>query len=392
MNERELTAYRRDLASQLRERAGEVEDYVFDRIRALEEKREPEARGNLESLRRLIRPLIEYACVAIEGGEERCTAPPPVVIAHTRSVAWRPLPTWILHQHYLKAYNTFTKYLRRELSHSNGHADTALSQVLESTDIVFARLSETVGEEHERALREKGRSSEARRLERIEALLDGESMEAPDLDYDFGATHVGIVGTGNEVGEHIKRVARSLDGRLLLVQASPQKAWAWIGSRRGIAASEVEERLLTDRPASARMALGEGASGPAGWARTHREAAEALAVAQRNERAVVRYGQVCLLAAILGNPLVKRSLEENYLAPLANEKGRGGDIVTTLHVYFAAECNAKAASSILGASPQTVSNHLRRVEQCIDRPVASCSMELQAALLLANGSKEPTQD
>jgi diguanylate cyclase with GGDEF domain len=338
LNERKLTAYRRDLARQLREQAEEVENYVFDRIRALEEKREPEARGSLESLRRLIKPLIEYACVAIEEGEERCTAPPPAVITHARSVAWRPLPTRILQQHYFAAYTTFTRYLRRELGHPNGHPNTALFQVLESTDIVFARLSATVGEEHERALREKGRSSEARRLERIEALLDGEPMEASGLDYNFGATHVGIVGTGNEVGEHIKRVARSLDGRLLLVQASPQRVWAWIGSRRGISASEVEERLPTDCPASARLALGEAASGPAGWARTHREAAEALAVARRTERTVVRYGQVRLLAAILDNPLLKSSLEEDYLAPLANENGRGGDIVTTLRVYFAAEC------------------------------------------------------
>lgn len=392
MNERELTAYRRDLAGQLRERAGEVGDYVFDRIRVLEEKREPEARRNLESLRRLIRPLIEYACVAIEAGEERCGAPPPAVIAHARSVAWRPLPAWILQQHYLKAYNTFTRYLQRELGHASGHPDVALSRVLESTDIVFERLAETVGEEHDRALREKGRSSEARRLERIEALLDGELAEAPGMDYDFGATHVGIVGTGNEVGEHIKRVARSLDGRLLLVQASPQKIWAWIGSRRGISAPEVEERLLSGCPTSARISLGEAASGPAGWGRTHREAAEALAVAQRNERTVVRYGQVRLLAAILSNPLLKGSLEENYLAPLANGNGRGGDLMTTLRVYFAAECNGKAASAALEASPQTVSNHLQRVERCIGRPVASCSMELQAALLLTNGSKKPTRD
>jgi hypothetical protein len=377
--------YRRAVAGQLREESAEVEDYVFDRIRAREEGSEPERRRSFEGLRRLIGPLIEYACVAIEVGEERCPPPPPAVIEHARSAAWTPpLPPWVLQQRYLNAYNAFTRYLRCEASHPKGHTEAALSQVVESTDIVFERLCETVGEEHDRARQEKGRSSEARRLEQIEALLAGELMEAPGLDYDFGATHVGIVALGNEAGDHIKQVARSLGGRLLLVQASPQKAWAWIGSRGSISAPEVEERLLTDCPASARISLGEAASGLAGCHRTHREAEEALAVARRQNYTVVRYGQVHIFAAMLRNELIKRSIEERYLFPLANGNFRGGDLLTTLRAYFGANRNGIAAASALGVSSQTVSNHLRRIEERIGRPVASCGMELEAALLLAD--------
>jgi len=376
--------YRRALADQLRGEAGELEDYVFDRIRAREEASEPQRRRSFESLRRLIGPLIEYACVAIEVGEERCPPPPAVVAEHARSAAWTPLPTWILQQRYLNAYTAFKSYLQCKVSRPNGHTEAALAQVLGSTDLVFERLVATAGEEHTRALQRKGRSSGARRLETVEALLAGELLEARGLDYDFGATHIGIVGRGNEAGAHIKQIAHSIGSQLLLVQAGPQKVWAWIGTRRDISASELEERLRADCPASARISLGEAASGPAGWDRTHREAAEALAVACRQNQTVVRYGQVHIFAGILSSELMKRSIEERYLFPLANANFRGRDLLTTLRAYFAANRNGKAAAARLRVSPQTVSNRLKQVEKRIGRPVASCGMELEAALLLAD--------
>jgi hypothetical protein len=384
-------AYRRALANRLREHSHELEDYVFDRIRALEEKAEPQPHRNLEGLRQLIKPLIEYACIAIEEGEERCPSPPPAVIAHARSAAWHPLPTRVLQQRYLNAYTAFKKYVRCEVDCPEGHTEAALAQVLESTEIVFEHLSERVGEEHEEELRKKGRSREARRLEQVEGLLSGELMEAPGLDCDFGATHVGIVAVGSEAGEHVKQVAQSLGARLLLVQASPQKWWAWIGSRRGVSASEVEERLLTDCPASARISLGESASGLAGWGRTHREAAAALAVVHRLNRTVVRYGEEAIFAALLCDPLLKDFIEKNYLLPLMNGRGRGGDLLTTLRTYFAANRNGKAAAAALGVSSQTITNHLRRMEKCIGRPVDTCGMELEAALLLADAPLHPEQ-
>lgn len=392
MNQRESAGYRRALAEQLRGKSAELEDYVFERIRALEESSEPRRRRSFEGLRRLIGALIAYACEAIEVGEERCPPPPAAVIEHARSAAWSPMPTRILQQRYLNAYTAFKRCLQCEAGHPKGHTGAALFGVLESTDIVFERLTETVGEEHERALQKKGRSSEARRLERVEALLAGEVLEAPELDYDFEATHVGIVGIGSEAGEHIKQVARSLGGRLLLVQAGPQKAWAWIGARRDISASEVEERLRADCPASARISLGEAASGLAGWDRTHREATEALAVARRQNQTVVRYGQVHIFAAVLGNGLWKKHIEEGYLFPLSNGNSRGVDHLATLRAYFAANRNGKAAASALGVSPQTVSNRLLRVEERIGRPVTSCGMELEAALLLADAPPDPEQD
>lgn len=391
MNERESAGYRRALAEQLRGESGELEDYVFERIRALEESSGRRPRGSFEGIRRLIGPLIEYACVVIEVGAERCPPPPPAVIEHTRNAAWGPLPTRILQQRYLNAYTAFKHYLQHEATRPKGHTEAALAQALGSTELVFERLSATVGEEHEQELQRKGRSSEVRRLETVEDLLAGELVEAPELDYDFGATHVGIVATGSEASEHIKRIARSIGGRLLLVQAGPQKVWAWIGTRRETPASEFEERLRADCPASAQISLGEAASGLAGSDRTHREAAEALAVAQWLNRTVVRYGQVPIFAAVLNNGLVKRHVEEGYLFPLINGNSRGGGLLATLHAYFAANRNGKAAASALGVSPQTVTNRLQRVEERIGRPLTECNMELEAALLLADAPPHPEE-
>ena len=385
LNERELTIYRRGLAERLREDAEELEDYVFDRIRALEERSNPQRHRSLEGIRGLIKPLIEYACVVIEDGKEPCPAPPPAVIAHARSAAWGPLSTRILQQHYLNAYTVFKRYLRNESRHLQDHSEAALSRVLESTDIVFERLFAAVGEEHERTLKERGRSREAGRLERVEELLAGELVGASGLDYDFEATHMGIVGTGAELGAHVKRVARSFDGRLLLVQASPQKTWAWISTRRKSSTSELEEHLLAGVPPPARISLGETASGLAGWRRTHREAAEALGAAYWLDRTVVRYGKVQFLAAMLRNELLKASIEERYLSPLTSARARGGDLLRTLRAYFAANRNGRSAAAALKVSPQTVTNHLKRVEERLESPLPECGMGLEAALLLADG-------
>jgi PucR-like helix-turn-helix protein/diguanylate cyclase with GGDEF domain len=372
--------YRRALADQLRGESAELEDYVFDRIRAREEALESERRRSLEGLRKLIGSLIDYGCLAIEVGEERCPPPPPAVIAHARSAAWSPLPARILQQRYLTAYTAFKRYLWCEAAHPKGHTEAALAQVVESTEIVFERLVATVGEEHEQELQKKGRSSEARRLERIEALLAGEVVEAPELDYDFGATHVGIVAIGSGTDEHIKQVARSLGGRLLLVQSAPQKCWAWIGATHGISSSLLKESLSLDSPTSARISLGEPARGVPGWRRTHREAKAGLPVADWPKGAVVRYSEVLLLAVVLSDDLLITSLEDKYLAPLAVERDGGEILKNTLRAYFSQNRHISSAAELLGVKRHTVRNRLDLVEERLGRTIDSCAAELELAL------------
>ena len=68
--------------------------------------------------------------------------------------------------------------------------------------------------------------------------------------------------------------------------------------------------------------------------------------------------------------------------PLAEKSSRDVPLRETFRAYFAAEGNARAASSALGVARQTVSNRIDTVEERLQHPLAECADALQVALRL----------
>lgn len=375
--------YRRALAARLRERADELAEAIFDRICSLEGVPEQPGR-TFGGLRPLIRSLVEYGAVAIECDERQCPPPPPAALENARKAAWAGVSAQLLHRHYLAAHSVFNHFLRREARTVEGYDGDTLSQIQGSNDVVFERLSHQVGEEFAQEVERKRRSTATQKLERVKALLAGELIEAPDLGYEFDATHIGIVASGEGLNEPIKHAAKSLGGRLLLVQPSPQKVWAWVSTRSDASACQLKDLLTEACPPSAQVTMGEPASGLVGWRHTHREAQAALKVVIRLNQSIGRYAEVSLIAAILSNDLLPTSLERDYLAPLARERDGGRSLRRTLRAYFSASRNGRAAAAALGVTPQTVTNRLRRVEARLGLPMWVCGLELEAALRVAD--------
>jgi hypothetical protein len=374
--------YRRALAHRLREKSIELEDAIFDRIRAHEESSEQPDRS-FEGLRLLIRSLVEYGAVAVECGERKCPPPPPAALEHARKAAWASMPPLTFHARYLAARSVFDRFLRQEARSVDGYVEGALAPIQESNDLIFECLFQIVGKELERELQRKRRSTATQQLERVQALLAGELLEAPELGYDFEATQIGIVGSGEGVASHVKQALGSLGRNLLLVQPSPQKCWAWVGTRSHLPSAQLEQALSAGCPASARIALGEPAPGITGWRQTHREAAAGLVVASRLKRPVVRHSEFLILAAILNNPVLSAALEAKYLTPLSEGSNGGKSPLKTLQAYYEANRSGKSAAAALNVSPQTVSNHLRWAEDLLGCRLDDCALELEAAVLLA---------
>jgi DNA-binding PucR family transcriptional regulator len=126
-----------------------------------------------------------------------------------------------------------------------------------------------------------------------------------------------------------------------------------------------------------------------GWRLTHRQARAALPIARQSQEPAVRYGDVALIASVLQDELLVRSLRQLYLEPLAEERDGGEVLRKTLRAYFEAERNVSSAAAALGVTRKTVTNRLGVVEECLDRPLGSCSAEVEVALLL-EGSGAPT--
>lgn len=279
------------------------------------------------------------------------------------------------------------------LESCRGELEAAIDDALEAIErgemrqraAVFDRLLAVLAEKHVGEADRLAASPEMRQRERIERLLDGEAVDASDLAYDCDAHHLGVVVSGEDAPERLQDLAVALDRRLLQVPCG-EHVWAWLGGGDRLDPARLQH-LLGDPPRLT-AGIGEPGDGPEGWRLTNRQALAALSVAERSHDSVVRYRDIALTAAVLGNDLAGTSLHEVFLAPLEAEPG-GGRALETLAAYFAANRNATAAAEDLGISRQTVNGRLRTIEQRLGRPVNSCTIELELALRARDLKEEP---
>ena len=123
--------------------------------------------------------------------------------------------------------------------------------------------------------------------------------------------------------------------------------------------------------------LGEPRKGMAGWRLTHQEAQAALLVALRRPAPLMRFAEHALLALVLQNQSLVRSLLGIYLPSLGSPVAR-----ETLRAYFSAGCNAATAAAKLEIDRHTVERRLRAIETRLGRQLRSCHAELEVVLRL----------
>ncbi len=71
------------------------------------------------------------------------------------------------------------------------------------------------------------------------------------------------------------------------------------------------------------------------------------------------------------------------MAGQADDPGvRTSILLDTLSAFFSADRNGASAAAKLGVSRQTVTNRLRKVEECIAQPLSNCGDLLHVALRL----------
>jgi DNA-binding PucR family transcriptional regulator len=204
-------------------------------------------------------------------------------------------------------------------------------------------------------------------------------VDAGELDYDFDAEHVAVIAMGAKAGETVRKMAAGLGCQLLSVLRSEETVWAWLGSRRRLATADLERVMPARESAGLSLVLGGPESGIDGWRLAHRQAQAALLVALRRPQTLTRYADVALLAAVLRDREMARSLVEIHLSPLEDQKD-GAVSRQTLRAYFAAGCNAATAAAALGVDRHTVERRLNTIETRLGRPLHACHAELEVAL------------
>jgi len=247
---------------------------------------------------------------------------------------------------------------------------------------LFDRLLAAVSEEYRRDGEHRLDTGEARRLDVVRRLLNGELADTGELAYDFEGVSVGLVAQGGRVEDALRAAAATLDCRLLLIRPDEQVAWVWLGGQRENARADLECQIRPTLSPDTRLAFGEPGRGIGGWRLTHRQALAALPIATRGSEQVVRYADVALLASSLQDELLATSLRNIYLEPLESGIGNGGAVLKTLKAFLASGRSVTSAAAVLGINRDTVTSRLRAAEETIGRPLDTWAAELEAVLAL----------
>jgi hypothetical protein len=384
----------------LRARQEEIERAVFARVR----EAVPDQAGDVDSeyvrgLRVAVGAAVEFGLTGIEQDGES-TEIPREAAAQAQLAARSGVSLEAVLRRYIVGHALLWDYVMEEADRlQRTGRSSGLREMSSAQAALLDRLVVGVTREHMAELQRAGRSREQRLLERVRMLLAGEQPAGdaargvlePDLDYDLDGEHLGVIARGAGGGAMLRDLARSLDRRLLSVAYDEGTVWAWLGGRQALSSGAFEHALSIagDRPGvdlkdaagegDVSFVVGEPGRGPEGWRLTHRQAQAALLVSLRRPRSLTRYVDVALLAAVLGDATLARSLTEIYLSPLEDGRGGGSVLREALRAYFAAERSASAAAVALKIARSTFESRLRTIEERLGCSFRLCPVELEVA-------------
>jgi hypothetical protein len=377
---------RSQLVARLEARSTEIEEAIFARVWALSDPIEIDDPEYRNGLRATVGEAIRYALMTIEHGQDWSAPIPPAAAAQARLAARSGVRLDTVLRRYAAGDRLLGEFIMDE---TRRFPSEVLRQVLRVQGPQVDRLMAAVAAEYMDEAEQIRRSPAQRLGERVQRLLAGEQpADVEPLEYELDAWHLGIVVAGPRAEAAAHALGAAARRAPLVVGRGNGLAWAWLGGRRPLAASEVERYLSAGMLGEVSLAVGEPRHGLDGWRLTHREAQAARSVMLRRPRRFVRASEVALLAAILGDESLAKSLRATYLDPL-DELGDNGRVLRdTVRAYFAAGFNAAAAAAALKVDRHTVQRRLRKVEEALDCLLHECHAEIEVALSLEELDEE----
>jgi hypothetical protein len=371
---------RTGLVARLRARRSELEEAIVARVLAMSEPVGDEDAEYVTGLRAAVTAAVDLSFTGIEHGEEWSGPPPQAAAAQARRAARYGVSLDTVLRRYAAGERLIADFVMEEDDH---FPSTALRHVLRTQGELIDRVMASIATEYMQEVNRVRRSPEQRRSERVQALLAGAPIGSAGLDYELEAWHVGIIAAGVGAAAVVEDLGRGLGCQLLSIPRWDEPVWAWLGSQRKLSVSDIERLHLDKGNAGVSLAVGEVARGVDGWRMTHWQAQRALWVALRSPQALTRYADVLLLAPVLRDDVLARSLKEIYLAPLGSSQKDGGAASReTLRTYFAVGRNAATAAAVLKVDRHTVKRRLHRIEESLGRALHTCQAELELALRL----------
>jgi hypothetical protein len=375
-----LESVRAGLAERLRARRSEIGEAVFARFRALGfDPAEGEDAEYVDGSRAAVTETVDYGLGAIERGEEWFGAIPPSAVAQARRAARKGVNLDKVLLRNNAGHTVLEDFVMQEVDFAS--QSIVLRGVFGTLGALLDHFTAVLAHEYQREVERTVHLPELRRADRVQRLLAGAPVETAELGYEFDAEHLGVIAVGANAGETVRVLAAGLGRELLSVSPSEETVWAWFGGRRALDIADLGRLVSAKAPAGVSLAVGGSGTGIDGWRLTHRQAKAAMLVALRRPQRLTRYADVSLLAAVLRDPDLARSLVEVHLSPLDGHKDSAVSR-ETLRAYFAAGCNAATAAAALRVDRHTVERRLHAIEMRLGRLLPTCRAELEVALRL----------
>jgi PucR C-terminal helix-turn-helix domain/GGDEF-like domain len=377
------------LIGRLRAREREIEDAIYARVSGMFTQVSGEDADYETGLRATVAAAVNLSLTEMEDPAELPAPIPSVAIAQAHRAARRNISVDTMLLRYIGGHRVLGAFVMDEAHRCGLSSNGPVLRHLRTTqEAVLERLMITIAHEHKQERERIERSREECHTELVQRLLAGERPDTSDLDYELDeAWHLGIIANGPRAKRIVRGLADDLRRQLLCLSTGESSVWAWIGGRQELEMTRVERILSTTSADEASLVLGEPRRGVSGWRLTHREAQAALLVAQRRPESMVRFADHALLALVLQNESLVRSLAGIYLPSLGNPVAR-----ETVRAYFSAGCNAATAAAKLAIDRHTVERRLRAIEANLGRQLRSCHAELEVVLRLEELGVTPNGD
>lgn len=395
----DLTPLARGLHRQTPSLVDEMIDILLERIEELrgDEQAVERLRASIESNVAAIQHLLEQPL------DVRLVDPPPGALQWSLRLAQRGIPLSVLWRAYHLCTARVMRFFAEELTRHSASVAELGAGIAAAGELLTGyvdHICERVGVSYELERQRWLRQQDAVRADRVGDLLAGRVGDPTRLEaglgYRLGGEHLGLVlwdGAASADVELIglQRVATSFGERLgcreqpLIVARDESTVWVWlkIPSIGGADAATTLAELTSRVAPSLRGALGKPGADADGFARTHREAASAQAVAMAaGDRAptVTSYADVSTISFLCRDLDRARDWVREMLGPLATDDESHDQLRTTVGAFLETGGSLSAASERLHCHKNTVNHRIRRAELVLGRSVRERRIDLELAL------------
>lgn len=331
---------------------------------------------------------------------------PPVALEFARRLAQQGIPLTAMLRAYRLGQATFQQHMIGRIAAENvtvgemADASMALSAfAFTFIDTVSEQVVTAYQHERDNWLRHRNAS----RLARVQAVLAGKLTDGTEIDRALGFPvtnrHVGaVLWCGNDADDTddadrlalLERHAAWLASALgapprssLFVAPDASTLWAWIP------AATVDADALcacaSDSAGRVHAALGQPATGAAGFRATHHQALQAQTLALIADPAhlkpVIASAQLGPLALVASGAEGIGAWVREVLGGLADDDENAARLRETIWSYLSSGSSLNTAASELHLHKNTIQYRIRKAEEARGRPLGDGRIDVEVALL-----------